>query len=116
MASAPPLTSPALLAVLFRGVSDPARLSCLLAVRDGPRTVGEIVTVTGLSQPNASKHLACLRECGLVHAERDGRFVRYSLSCEGVGRLLYAAEDLFEAVGANASTCPTYGEWGSHGD
>ena len=116
MASAPALKSPALLAVLFRSVSDPARLSCLLAVRDGPRTVGEIVAATGLSQPNASKHLACLRDCGFVHAERDGRFVRYSLSCEGVDRLLYAAEDLFEAVGASVSTCPTDGKWGSHGD
>ncbi len=88
----------------------------MLTVRNGPRTVGEIVIVTGLSQPNASKHLACLRECGLVHAERDGRFVRYDLSCEGVGRLLDAAEDLFEAVGASVAACPTYGKWKSDGE
>lgn len=108
--TAPPTASPALLAILFRGLADRARLSCLLAVREGPRTVGEIVGETDLSQPNVSKHLACLRECGLVHAERDGRFVRYALSHPNVERILNVAEGLVAEVGGNIASCPTYGE------
>ncbi len=53
-------------AKLFRGFADPSRLSVLVALREGPLTVGEIVEATGLSQSNASNHLGCLRDCGLV--------------------------------------------------
>lgn len=108
--TAPVTSSPALLAVLFRGLADPARLSCLLAVRAEPRTVTEVVNVTRLSQPNVSKHLACLRDCGLVRAERSGRFISYSLAGNGVERLLHAAETLLSDVGIAVAACPTYGE------
>ena len=67
-------------AKLFRGFSDPSRLSILEALRAGPLTVGEIVEVTDLTQPNVSNHLACLRDCGLVTTEAAGRFIYYELS------------------------------------
>lgn len=101
-------TSRTLLATLFRGLADPARLSCLLVVREQPRTVNEVVAVTGLSQPNASKHLACLRDCGLVRAERVGRYVSYALASQQVEALLQASERLLTEVGANVAMCPTY--------
>lgn len=103
------VTSSTLLSTLFRGLADPARLSCLLAVREHPRTVNEVVTVTGLSQPNVSKHLACLRDCELVQAERSGRFVSYHLAHAHVEALLQAAEVLLSEVGEQVSACPTYG-------
>ncbi|MBI2544891.1 MAG: winged helix-turn-helix transcriptional regulator [Candidatus Rokubacteria bacterium] len=59
-------------AKLFRGLADPSRLAVLEALRDGPRCVSEVVAATGLSQPNASAHLACLEDCGLVIRDRRG--------------------------------------------
>jgi ArsR family transcriptional regulator, cadmium/lead-responsive transcriptional repressor len=100
--------SPMLLSTLFRGLADPGRLSCLLAVREQPRTVNEVVAVTELSQPNVSKHLACLRDCGLVRAERSGRFVSYQLAHAQVEVLLQATEALLLEVGEQISTCPKY--------
>lgn len=102
----PVSSSTPLLAKLFRGLADPARLSCLLAVREQERTVGEIVAVTGLSQPNVSKHLACLRDCGLVHAERAGRHVTYCLCGTGVEELLRAADALLARTGTAIAACP----------
>jgi DNA-binding transcriptional ArsR family regulator len=84
---------PTLLATLFRGLADPSRLSCLLALRDGPHTVGEVVAATGLGQPTASKHLACLRDCGLVQAQRSGRFVTYCMCGTGVRRNIQQLRD-----------------------
>jgi DNA-binding transcriptional ArsR family regulator len=104
------IISPAWLATLFRGLADPARFSCLLAVREHPCTVNEVVAATGLSQPNVSKHLACLRDCGLVCAERSGRSVSYQLAGVGVEALLQAAERLLGDVGVKVSACPTYGQ------
>ena len=63
----------ALKAKFFRGLAEPSRLAILEALLDGPRTVSQIVVATGLSQPNASAHLGCLRDCGLVVREPRGR-------------------------------------------
>ena len=101
---------PTLLATLFGGLADPRRLSCL---RAGPRTVGEVVAVTGLGQPTVSKHLACLRDCGLVQVERSGRFVSYCLCGTGVEELLQAAEALLARAGTNLAACPTYRDEGA---
>ncbi len=59
-------------AARFRALSDEARLRLLLRLRQGPATVGELVEVTGLSQPSVSKHLAVLREAGLISSQREG--------------------------------------------
>ena len=107
---APSAVSPALLATLFRGLADPARLSCLLALREHPRTVGEIVEETGLSQPNVSKHLACLRDCGLVRSDRAGRFVISQLANPEVCNVLCAAEAVLEQGGDAIAACPNYRE------
>ncbi|HKZ82184.1 MAG TPA: metalloregulator ArsR/SmtB family transcription factor [Anaerolineae bacterium] len=95
-------------AKLFRGFGDPSRLSILDALRGGPLTVSEIVEATGLSQSNASNHLGCLRDCGLVVAEQEGRYVTYHLSDDRVGELLALAESLLADVARGVYECTRY--------
>ncbi len=95
-------------AKLFRGFADPSRLSILEALGDGPLTVGEIVETTRLSQPNVSNHLSCLRDCGLVAASPEGRFVRYELSDKRVSRLLNLADELLADVAKGVYQCTRY--------
>lgn len=95
-------------AKLFRGFSDASRLSILETLRTGPRSVSEIVEETGLTQSNASNHLACLLDCGLVAKEQKGRYVFYSLSDERVGELLSAAEELLAEVARGVHACMRY--------
>lgn len=95
-------------AKLFRGFSDASRLSIVEALRTGPRSVSEIVEETGLSQSNASNHLACLLDCGLVEREQKGRFAYYRFSDERVGALLQMADDLLKDVAQGLSVCPRY--------
>lgn len=102
-------TSTALLASLFRGLADTARLSCLLAVRERECTVSEVVAATRLSQPNVSKHLACLRDCGLMQSRRSGKYVYYALSDAGVEQVLQSAEALLLQIGSAIGACPNYG-------
>lgn len=96
-------------AKLFRGFSDPSRLSILEVLQNGALTVGEIVEATGLTQSNVSNHLACLRDCGLVTAEQQGRFVYYSLSDERVAKLLLLADELLADVAKGVYECTRYG-------
>lgn len=95
-------------AKLFRGFSDPSRLSILESLRDGAITVSEIVELTGLSQPNVSNHLGCLRECGLVVAKQQGRFVYYELSDKRVDQLLLLADALLADVAKGVYECVRY--------
>ncbi|MFC1466149.1 MAG: ArsR/SmtB family transcription factor [Candidatus Brachytrichaceae bacterium NZ_4S206] len=92
-------------AKLFRGFADSSRLAILEALRDGPLTVSEIVQVTGLSQSNVSNHLGCLRDCGLVTATPQGRFVAYALSDRRVERLLRLADELLADVAKGVYEC-----------
>ncbi len=92
-------------AKLFRGFSDPSRLSILECLLDGPRNVSEIVAVTNLSQPNASNHLSCLRDCGLVTAVQEGRYVYYHLSDNRVGNLLTLADEVLAEVARGVYEC-----------
>jgi DNA-binding transcriptional ArsR family regulator len=98
----------ALKAKLFRGFADPSRLSLLEALRDDARSVGELVEITGLAQPNVSNHLACLLDCGLVAREPRGRRVIYRLADERVGTLLGLADELLEEVARGVYVCPRY--------
>ena len=95
-------------AKLFRGFGDPSRLAILEVLRSGPLTVGEIVEATGLSQSNASNHLGCLRDCGLVVSEQKWRYVTYHLSDDRVGDLLSIAESLLSDVARGIYECTRY--------
>jgi DNA-binding transcriptional ArsR family regulator len=96
-------------AKFFRGFSDASRLGILEVLREGPRNVGEIVELTGLSQSNTSNHLACLRDCGLVVAQQRGRYVVYELSDQRVDELLTLTESLLRDVAHGVYQCTRYG-------
>lgn len=95
-------------AKLFRGFADPSRLSILEALRSGERTVSDLVQITGLTQPNVSNHLSCLRDCGLVTLRHQGRFAYYSLSDERVAQLLLLADELLADVAHGVYECTRY--------
>lgn len=100
----------ALKAKLFRGFSDPSRLAILESVRDAPRSVTEIVEITGLTQPNVSNHLACLLDCGLVNRQQQGRFAIYRVADSRIAQFLALADDLLMDVGQGVYICPRYEE------
>jgi DNA-binding transcriptional ArsR family regulator len=60
---------------------------------------------TGLSQSNASGHLACLRECGLVDSRQEWRHVYYRLSDPHVEQLLADADLVLEQVAERIEAC-----------
>ena len=75
-------------AKFFKGLADKSRLTILEALMDGEKAVSEIVEATGLTQSNASMHLACLLDCGLVHKTRQGQRMQYRLANEEIKDLV----------------------------
>ncbi|MFL6129465.1 MAG: ArsR/SmtB family transcription factor [Mycobacteriales bacterium] len=80
---------------LGRALADPTRCRLLLALLDGPAYPGQLAGTLGLTRPNVSNHLTCLRGCGLVVATPEGRQVRYELADR---HLAHALSDLLEVV------------------
>jgi ArsR family transcriptional regulator, cadmium/lead-responsive transcriptional repressor len=103
-----PRLSLALKAKFFRGLADPSRLAILEALRSGEKSVSETVAATGLSQANASGHLACLKECGLVVNRQEGRFVYYSLADARLEEALRLQEAILADVAARMYACTRY--------
>lgn len=95
-------------AKLFRGFGDASRLAIVEALRGGPRTVSELVELTGLAQSNTSNHLSCLLDCGLVAREQKGRFAEYRLAGEEVEELLALADRILSDVAKGAEGCRRY--------
>lgn len=79
---------------IFSALSDPIRLRCLALVAHlGELCVCEFTHALDAPQPKISKHLATLREAGLVSDRRDAQWVLYSLAKD-------VPEWVAEAVGA----------------
>src|SRR5258708_34670733 len=63
-------------------IAEPTRRRILDAVRDGERSVGELVEKVGMHQPGVSRHLKVLREAGLVEVRQDAQRRLYRLRPE----------------------------------
>jgi DNA-binding transcriptional ArsR family regulator len=95
-------------AAFFRGLSEPSRLALIEELARGGRRVNDLAALTGLSQPNVSKHLACLWDCGLVERERRGPEVHYRL-VPGLRQVLTSADGVLATTGERIRTCPRFG-------
>jgi DNA-binding transcriptional ArsR family regulator len=66
----------------------PSRLQILAALRDGPRTVSQIIALVGMEQSAVSHQLRVLRDHAVVSVERRGRERLYGLRDPHIGALL----------------------------
>ena len=76
-----------LIAERFKALAEPARLKILNSLRDGEKSVSQLMEATGLGQANVSKHLQLLHGLGFVDRRKEGLYVHYSLASEDVFRL-----------------------------
>ena len=67
---------------VLEAIAEPTRRRILDALRDGERSVGELVEQVGMHQPGVSRHLKVLRDAGLVEVRRDAQRRLYRLRPE----------------------------------
>ncbi|MCY9695162.1 ArsR/SmtB family transcription factor [Paenibacillus alginolyticus] len=67
---------------LFEIIAETNRRNIIDLLRTRPRSVGELVESSQLSQPGVSKHLRILREAGLVMISKDSQKHIYHLRAE----------------------------------
>ena len=95
---------------LFRSLADQTRLAIVQRLVHGEARVVDLTRSLGLAQSTVSKHLACLRDCGLIDFRTEGRQSFYSLTRPELIDLLRSAELLLAETGDAVALCPVYGE------
>ncbi|MET9342159.1 metalloregulator ArsR/SmtB family transcription factor [Nonomuraea sp. NPDC003804] len=94
---------------LFHSLSDENRLRIVQRLARGEARVVDLTCELGLAQSTVSKHLSCLRDCGLVDYRPAGRQSFYSLTRPELMDLLASAEHLLAATGHAVTLCPVHG-------
>ncbi|MFI7700015.1 ArsR/SmtB family transcription factor [Nonomuraea sp. NPDC049480] len=96
-------------AALFHSLADETRLRIVQRLARGEARVVDLTAQLGLAQSTVSKHLACLRDCGLIDYRAEGRQSFYSLTRPELMDLLASAEHLLAATGHAVVLCPVHG-------
>lgn len=97
-------------ACLFQGFSDPNRIAILQHLARGEHRVVDLTAHLGLAQSTVSKHLVCLRDCGLVTGRAEGRATVYSLNfADALHDVWAAAERLLALTGEQVTLCANHG-------
>ncbi|RLP71532.1 ArsR family transcriptional regulator [Mycetocola manganoxydans] len=87
---------------LGRAMADPTRSRILMTLMSGPSYPAVLSRDLELSRSNVSNHLTCLRDCGIVVAEPEGRQTRYEIADPHLARALTALIEVTLAVDENA--------------
>ncbi len=97
-----------LLAKFVRGLGDPTRLR-ILDILEAPRAVGDIVAHLEMPQSRISNHLACLKWCGYVATERQGRTIVYRVDDDRIRTLIDLAQNIAADNAAHVASCMRIG-------
>ena len=91
-------------AEVFAALADPTRRHIFEALREQPKTVGELAEGQPVSRPAVSQHLKVLKDAGLVNEEKRGTRGYYSIDPGGLEPLrAYLKEFWGEALAAFAA-------------
>jgi ArsR family transcriptional regulator len=81
-------------AEFFKTLAHPARIRVLELLREGDRSVGELIPEVGLEPSHLSQQLAVLRRANVVQSRKEGSTVVYSVTDARIFQLLELAKNI----------------------
>ena len=92
---------------LLRAVAHELRLAILCQLGEGPKTVSELMALTGATQSNLSQHLAKMRMLGLLRCERRSQQMIYQLADPAFAQIIDALKNIYcETPDSKANQVP----------
>ncbi|MBW5484968.1 DUF5937 family protein [Streptomyces bambusae] len=79
----------------MEALAHPMRMTLCRSLARAPYTTTELATVHGVTPPEVSRHLTVLRKAGLLHTQRQGRYVQHQLDLSAVARI---GSDFIEGI------------------
>ena len=74
----------------FKALASTPRRRILNHLAGGPMTVGEVASKFDMAMPSISKHISILYDAGLLHRQKRGQEVIYSIAADNLANSLYA--------------------------
>lgn len=90
-------------AEFFRVLAHPARIRVLELLRDGERSVGELIPEVGLEASHLSQQLGLLRRARILESRKEGATVFYSVTDPRIFQLLEVAKAILTTTLAESS-------------
>ena len=75
------------IAGVFKALSDENRIRILKMLRSGEKCACKLLEELNITQPTLSHHMKILCDCGLVKGHREGKWMYYSINCDGVKKV-----------------------------
>lgn len=94
-----------LYAKFFQGLANPTRYKIIEAILTAPKNVTQLVQELGLSQSQISNQLACLKWCGFVNSQQEGKYVYYSITDERIKSIVQLGRSIVADNAENISCC-----------
>lgn len=92
----------------FRGFADKTRLGILEALKDGEKTVSEIVEHTAGkcgNQSNISQNLSCLRGCGVIIGRQEEKYTYYRIRNNEIIKFMKQADAILQGITTEVWRC-----------
>ncbi len=80
---------------VLKMLANPERLKIVCVLGDGVLNVSQIEHLTGVAQPTLSQQLGVLRKSGIVHTQRQGKYVYYRVADPKVVQLIAQLHELY---------------------
>lgn len=86
------------IAEIFKALSDENRVEILIMLSKGEKCACKLLEELEVSQPTLSHHMKILCDSKLVNARKEGRWMHYSLSQEGINEISNYLSDVFGKI------------------
>ena len=80
----------------LKGLAHPIRLQVIEYLKKGEASVGKLVQALGVEQSNLSRHLATLRDLGILEARQEKTTVYYSIHDHDIFKVLRPIAELLK--------------------
>ena len=90
---------------IFKALSDENRIRILKMLRSGEKCACKLLEELNISQPTLSHHMKILCDAGIVSGRKEGKWMHYSICCEGAKDINAMLQELLTASDAPDDCC-----------
>ena len=72
------------IAMIFKAFCDENRIKIIKRLRSGEKCACKLLEEIDVSQPTLSHHMKILCDAGIVNGRKEGKWMHYSISAEGI--------------------------------
>lgn len=93
------------IAAVFKALGDENRIHILKLLRFGEKCACKLLEELSISQPTLSHHLKILCDAGIVTGRKEGKWMHYSICCEGVRSIRSLLQELLSPGNIRSDCC-----------